>query len=250
LIRGKTHLEVYNINGETNTKEMKQFLNDMFAAKGLEFKDIIITEVSLPQEIKAPLDLKAQFGSLNEMERESYNYEMTKINDREELDALRQEKYEQRDSLNEDFQKTITLNRRELETIRANAKKSVAEITASAKAEQAEIIAESDLKNEIIKGDTLVTKTRDETKGKCEAEMLAIQAKNSCNLKIAKKMLEVADLKAQTTTIIGEGESKISTVMQSRRKYEHLNAKLGVIKSFKNNQNLKIFGDNNDDVLA
>ena len=38
--------------------------------------------------------------------------------------------------------------------------------------------------------------------------------------------------------------------MQSRRKYEYLNKKLDVIKSFKDNRNLKIFGDNQDDVLA
>ena len=38
--------------------------------------------------------------------------------------------------------------------------------------------------------------------------------------------------------------------MQSRRKYEHLNKKLDVIRSFKHNSNLKIFGDNQDDVLA
>jgi hypothetical protein len=31
----------------------------MFAAKGLEFLDIIVTEVLLPNEIKNPLDLKA-----------------------------------------------------------------------------------------------------------------------------------------------------------------------------------------------
>lgn len=53
---------------------MKAFLNEMFEAKGLEFTDIIITEVLLPDEIKQPLDMKAQYGSLNEMEREKYNF--------------------------------------------------------------------------------------------------------------------------------------------------------------------------------
>tara|TARA_B110001450_G_scaffold46367_1_gene43097 strand:- start:664 stop:921 length:258 start_codon:yes stop_codon:yes gene_type:complete len=85
LIRGKTHLEVYNIKGPTNTNAMKDFLNDMFRNKGLKFTDIIITEVSLPQEIKDPLDQKAQFGSLNELEREKYNFEMKLIDDEEEL---------------------------------------------------------------------------------------------------------------------------------------------------------------------
>jgi len=130
LIRGKTHLEVYQIKGKSNTKEMKDFLNDMFGSKGLEFIDIIVTEVLLPEEIKNPLDMKAQFGSLNEMEREKYNFDMRLINDEEELELLRQRKYEQRDSIDEDFSKSITLEKRELEVIRANALKSVAEIKA------------------------------------------------------------------------------------------------------------------------
>jgi len=145
LIRGKTHLEVYQIKGKTNTQEMKDFLNGMFGSKGLEFMDIIVTEVLLPEEIKQPLDMKAQFGSLNDMEREKYNFDMRIIDDDEELELLRQRRYEQRDSINEDFSKQITLETRELEVIRANAKKSVAEINATAIADQAQITADSEL---------------------------------------------------------------------------------------------------------
>jgi hypothetical protein len=38
--------------------------------------------------------------------------------------------------------------------------------------------------------------------------------------------------------------------MASRRKYEYLDKKMDVIKGFQGNKNLKIFGDNQDDVLA
>lgn len=124
---------------------MKDFLNGMFGSKGLEFMDIIVTEVLLPEEIKQPLDMKAQFGSLNDMEREKYNFDMRIIDDDEELELLRQRRYEQRDSINEDFSKQITLETRELEIIRANAKKSVSEINATAIAEQAQITADSEL---------------------------------------------------------------------------------------------------------
>jgi len=124
---------------------MKDFLNGMFGSKGLEFMDIIVTEVLLPEEIKQPLDMKAQFGSLNDMEREKYNFDMRIIDDDEELELLRQRRYEQRDSINEDFSKQITLETRELEVIRANAKKSVAEINATAIADQAQITADSEL---------------------------------------------------------------------------------------------------------
>jgi len=109
---------------------MRQFLNDMFQDKGIFFKDIIITEVQLPNEIRQPLDLKAQFASLNEKEREQYNFDMKLIDDEEELQALKQRRYEQRDSIKEDFSKQITLNQKELSIIRANAEKSVAEINA------------------------------------------------------------------------------------------------------------------------
>lgn len=130
LIRGKTHLEVYQIKGKTNTQEMKEFLNEMFGSKGLEFLDIIVTEVLLPEEIKQPLDMKAQFGSLNEMEREKYKFDMQIINDEEELELLKQRKYENRDSIDEEFSKQITLEKRELEVVKANALKTVAETKA------------------------------------------------------------------------------------------------------------------------
>ena len=67
---------------------------------------------------------------------------------------------------------------------------------------------------------------------------------------IAAKMREIADIKAEIISTIGEGEKSISQVMQSRRKYEHLNKKLDIIEAFKHNRNLKIFGNNNDDVLS
>ena len=96
----------------------------------------------------------------------------------------------------------------------------------------------------------MITKTIDTTKGQCEAELTEINAKNECNKKIAAKMLEIADTKCETINTIGSGEEKIKDVMKERRKYEYLNKKLGVIEAFKNNQNLKVFGDQKDDVLS
>lgn len=53
----------------------------------------------------------------------------------------------------------------------------------------------------------MVTKTIDETKGKCEAELIEVQAINTCNKSLAAKMLEIADLKADTINTIGNGEA-------------------------------------------
>jgi len=63
--------------------------------------------------------------------------------------------------------------------------------------------------------------------------MIEIQAKNTSNIKIAEKMLEIAEVKAQTIEVIGTGEAQIAKVMNFKRKYEHLDKKLEVIEGFK-----------------
>lgn len=222
----------------------------MFQPKGLTFLDIIITEVQLPDDVKGPLDMKAQYASFNEMERERYNFDMRLLNDAEQLELIKQDKYQERDSIAEEFSKQMTMTSRDLEVIRANAVKSVAEINEQAKAETAQIEAKAELKNQEIRADTLITKTVDETKGRCEAQLIGVEAENNANKMIAAKELEIANTKADTIKTVGEAESAIANVMQSRRKYEYLNKKLEVIEQFKNNANLHVFGDNNDDVLA
>ena len=62
--------------------------------------------------------------------------------------------------------------------------------------------------------------------------------------------MEIAALKAQTIQTVGEAESAIAQVMQSRRKYEYLNKKLQVIEDMKNSSNLVVFGENHDDPIT
>ena len=49
---------------------MLKFLNDMFGQQGLEFLDIIITNIDLTRDIEDLLDQKAQFESYMITERE------------------------------------------------------------------------------------------------------------------------------------------------------------------------------------
>ena len=63
-------------------------------------------------------------------------------------------------------------------------------------------------------------------------------------------MLDIANVKAKTIEIVADGEKKIGSVIKSRRNYEYLHAKLKSVEMFKQNSNIKIFGDNNDDVIS
>ena len=56
LARGKTYLEVNQIKGKDQTRDMLDFLNKMFENKGLEFTRIILQNVRLPEDIAKPLD--------------------------------------------------------------------------------------------------------------------------------------------------------------------------------------------------
>lgn len=79
----------------------------------------------------------------------------------------------------------------------------------------------------------MLTKSKDETNGKMEAELVEIRAKNECNMKIAAKMKQLADINCQTIDVTASGESQVSKVMAARRKYEHLAAKTKVLSMFK-----------------
>jgi plastocyanin domain-containing protein len=80
--------------------------------------------------------------------------------------------------------------------------------------------------------------------------MTKVTSVNVCNQKLALKMYEYADLTIDTINTTSEGEKAIVDVMAQRRKFEYLNAKLGILKEARNNKNLKIFGDNTDDVMT
>jgi hypothetical protein len=103
LARGKTYLEVNQIKGKDQTKDIIDFLNKMFENKGLEFTRIILQNVRLPEDIAKPLDQKAQYGSMNEYERTKQEYEMRVLNDNKELEVIKQVTTQQRLQLKEDM---------------------------------------------------------------------------------------------------------------------------------------------------
>ena len=117
LARGKTYLEVNQIKGKDQTKDMLDFLNKMFDNKGLEFTRIILQNVKLPEDIAKPLDQKAQYGSMNEYERTKQEYEMRVLNDNKELEVIKQMKTQQRIQQNEEMTRQLGIVERDLKII-------------------------------------------------------------------------------------------------------------------------------------
>ncbi len=135
LARTKTHLEIYQIKGKDHTGDIMEFLNKMFEDKGLDFQRVIITNVRLPADIAGPLDQKAQFASMNEYERTRHDFDLLVINHEEDLELRKQRKAEERDQINEGFQKDMALIEREYDLIEAEGIKNVEEISEKKRAE-------------------------------------------------------------------------------------------------------------------
>ena len=93
---------------------MLEFLNRMFANKGLEFMSIIITNVRLPTDIAEPLDQKAQYGSMNEFERTRHALDIRVLNDNQELELYKTRKEYERAEVNKSFHKLYSLHERDL----------------------------------------------------------------------------------------------------------------------------------------
>lgn len=106
------------------------------------------------------------------------------------------------------------------------------------------------MKKQQIDGETLVTKSKDESLGTSQAQAIEVAANNESKKKIAAKMFDIMGIRSATIDTVGQGEGAVAKVMNMRRKYEHLNAKTDVIRSFRENQNLRIFGDNNDNTIS
>jgi hypothetical protein len=250
LARTKTHLEIYQVKGKDNTQDIKDKCNALFNDKGIEFDHIIITDVKLPYEIAGLLDQKAQFGSLNDYEKTRHEFDLRVINDEEELELIKQQKMEERDSVTEEFQKEYATLERELKLVEAYASKAVEEIRAKQSAKEKSIATESKLTAAQIRAETEIIKAKMLADGK--AQSIIIQAENEayCSVKLAEQMNAVADKNAEAIRVEGEAEGQLTKVMQSRRMYEYLNKKLEVLLALAHNKNIKIYGNQSDDKIT
>jgi hypothetical protein len=250
LARSKTHLEVYQLKGSDQVKDIEETLNAMFQDKGLNFDRIIIKNVILPKDIAEPLDVKAQYNSLNEYEREKHKFELQKINDDEALQLIRQKKQEERDTVKENFLKEQALVEREILIIEAETKKKIEEIEQQQNAEVLKINAESTLFAEEVMAETKIIEKKLLATGRAEADLVKAENEAWCLKKRAEVENQISSMKAEQIQEEAKVEAEIAKVLSSRRKYEYLTEKLKVIQNLGNNPNVKIFGNQNDNVVS
>lgn len=90
MTRSVSSRQVYSLRGETHAHQMMQHLKSVMANKGVNIKHVIITNVKLPPDVANSLQEKTIFQFKNTLERKKQAFELRTLNDKEELELLRQ----------------------------------------------------------------------------------------------------------------------------------------------------------------
>jgi len=246
LARSKTHLEAYSIKGKEKGKEHTEYMNGIFESKGIEIRSVIITNVKLDPEIADQLEEKTTYASKNTLERKQQCFELRVINDEQEFNQRRERMKQGRQTENERFNKLKAENEKEYGKISADTAKMIAEIKEKTHAEVAKIIAKSQLEAEEIKAETKMIRASIMAEGRAKYNEIKADSEAYIVKKEAEAKHNAAEKVAEEIKIRGKAEARLG----DKRAHQLKMAQLGILQDLASNNNLKIFGDQKDNMLA
>ena len=85
--------------------------------------------------------------------------------------------------------------------------------------------------------------------GKAQASIIKAENDKSCNVLLAQKTKDVAQMNAESVSTDASAESEIADVLLMRRSYSYMHSKLGVVEAAAENKNLKIFGEGGNEKI-
>ena len=134
MVRTVPSKRIYSIRGAKHAQSMKKYLHDVMSTKGINIKDVIITNVKLPQDVASSLQEKTIFQFKNTLERKKQSYELRTNNDKEEIEILKSIRNEERKDEVERAEVEQANMRKEIEKVKASKARFIAEINEQTKA--------------------------------------------------------------------------------------------------------------------
>lgn len=250
LARSKTHLQAYSIKGKEHTDEMIRYMNGIFETKGIEIRSVIITNVVLDAEIARQLEEKTTYASKNTLERKQQCFELRVINDEQEYNQKMEKMAQERETENERFRKIKADVEKELDKIQADSAKIIAEIKESAKAHVAKVIAQGELDAQEIQGSTKLIGASIAADGNAKTNKIIAESEAYVLKKNAEARQKAAEKVADELKVKGKSEAILAKNLQNRRGYEEQMAKLGILQDLALNNNMTVFGDYKDNMVA
>jgi len=221
-------------------------MNNIFESKGIEIRSVIITNVKLDREIADQLEEKTTYASKNTLERKQQCFELRVINDDQEYNQRKERMKQGRQTENERFKKLNADIEKEHEKIKADTAKMIAEIREDSYAKVNKTNAFSQLEAEEIKAETKMIRASIMAEGRAKYNQIVAESEAYIIKKEAEAKQQAAQKIAEEIRLRGKVELRLG----EKKSYELKMAQLGILQDLASNKNLKIFGDQKDNMMA
>eukprot|EP01029_Cantina_marsupialis_P013104 TRINITY_DN2903_c0_g1_i1.p1 TRINITY_DN2903_c0_g1~~TRINITY_DN2903_c0_g1_i1.p1 ORF type:complete len:480 (-),score=177.58 TRINITY_DN2903_c0_g1_i1:245-1684(-) len=229
---------------------MKQSLNKQFNHYGVEISDVAITNVTLPGRFVNQMQEKTTCFSVIAEQKMKHENDMQMLKFNEELQTLRQLKSEEQEAEKERGRKLCAEIKKELDQVKADTEKIIAEIREKQAADVSEIQAQAQLKVAQLDAEKNAVMQELNAKASAEAEALIAEKNAFEKKKLAESHLEVARNEAKAKIALAAAEGEAAPKLAVARKHEVMMQQMEVYKALARNKNVVISGDGNKNLLA
>lgn len=205
--------------GASVTDAMRDRLNRQFKPQGVEILDVIIQQITLPEEIEKQMSQKTMVISQNAEQRVQQKYDMLNLSQMEGIKTLKQSQGEEKMELMKDGEFDALQEKLKLQESQARGERSWREIDMQMRVDVDMINAESSLKAQRIEDETTLGVQKIKETSEATADIVRVKAFAEVEEIDAKAELSVAKNQAQADKALFKAEG-VSAVM-NRTLNEH-----------------------------
>lgn len=229
---------------------IKRDLNNQFRDYGIEITHIAVTNVHLPVDFANNLSEATVYQRKDDYNKLEQEYEIVKIEHNEKEAIQTQLRKEELEAFEADKKKELALAQSNLDEIRAETRKILAEIREQEKAEILEVKSKGELQVAEVNAKQKVAIDTIRAEGIATAEDLKVQQRTYIALRRAEAQAEVAANEAQALDISATAEANAAAPLASLREYQIKMRNLQVIRALGNNRQVTVTGNSGDNMLA
>lgn len=253
LVRQRKYDEVYDLMNVVHDDALsgtRKDLNTMLAEYGVVVTDLNITNVHLPNDIHMNMQKSTIYHNENEYNKLKQDFEVLIIDNDEKEKKEKQLMQEKLEQFEAERKNALAKEKAELQMIKAETRKILAEIKEQENADVKRISADSNL---TVAG---ITRKRDvdlatiKAQGQAEADQLLVEAKAFEISKRAEADKGVAEKQAEALSIEADAEEQAAQLLVSKRLYHEKMRQLQVIEGLSANRDISISGNNADNYVA
>lgn len=215
---------------------MVKHLRSVMANKGINIKSVIITHVKLPNDVAMSLQEKTIFQFKNTLERKKQSYELRIKNDSQALEYIKQQRLQERQYETERAELEQATKLKEIEKVRATAKRAAAEAKERTVALVNKMNAETEVKYNEIMAEANLIETAIIANAKAQAAKIRAEADAYSLNTITEAEKENAEIVAQAIGIEGQMEQALMKGSKKKRKHQQIIKRLEAANGLAGNQ--------------